>query len=71
MLFPSLTELSANATTPHFNFRYATSPNLYALEHPGEAGIAYSADAEAAFYDGLSDIELCRGLEVQLHFDVS
>lgn len=67
MLFPSLD--SVNAISPHL--RYATSPNLYALEHPGEAGIAYSADAEATFYDGLSDIELCRGLEVQLHFDVS
>ena len=35
---------------------YATSPNLYALEHPP---LAYDATKEQAFYDGLAANPLC------------
>lgn len=42
---------------------YATSPNLYALEHPP---LAYDATKEQAFYDGLAANPLCGALEVQL-----
>ena len=43
---------------------YATSPNLYALEHPP---CPYSPDREARFYDGLAAMgPRCGGLEVQL-----
>ena len=43
---------------------YATSPNLYALEHP-DSGLSYQPSAEKAFYAGLADIDGCAGLEVQ------
>ena len=44
---------------------YATSPNLYALEHQ-DSGIGYDADREAAFYDGLAALHTVGGLEIQL-----
>lgn len=44
---------------------YATSPNLWALEHPGEVP-GYEADREAAFYAGLAECALVDGLEVQV-----
>jgi hypothetical protein len=42
---------------------YATSPNLFALEHPTEA--SWDLQKEVAFYEGLAAIPRCRGLEVQ------
>lgn len=42
---------------------YATSPNLYALEHPP---LPYNPATEKAFYEGLTANPLCGGLEVQL-----
>jgi len=54
------------AARKYFVGSYATSPNLYSLEHPPQA---MEPGREAAFYKGLAALDLCGGLEVQLHGD--
>ena len=44
------------AARKYFVGSYATSPNLYSLEHPPQA---MEPGREAAFYKGLAALDLC------------